>query len=161
MHGDPDRYAKQNRVRQRYAVLGAPGCQEETCKENDPAENGEYRNYRRSPATDAGRRLKEVHNQRTRVQDGHERGVYSTSEAAKRIAAIEGEIATPHELLGRDDGPIVISQEQWQRSWTYSPLGATSRARIAVGCSPHTVCASHYARPAGVTRPRSRASRSG
>lgn len=66
---------------------------------------------RRAPTTDAARRLTELHNRRARIQDGFERGLYTASEAAKRIASVEGDIAAITELLGRDSGPISIDPD--------------------------------------------------
>ena len=66
---------------------------------------------RRAPTTDATRRLTELHNRRTRIQDGYERGLYSATEASKRIASIESEIASLTELLGRDTGPIELDPD--------------------------------------------------
>jgi DNA invertase Pin-like site-specific DNA recombinase len=63
---------------------------------------------RRAPATDIGARLAGLHNRRARVLDGHEEGVYKTSEATKRLAALDGEIAALNELAGRDDAPVPV-----------------------------------------------------
>lgn len=58
---------------------------------------------RRAPATDLGRQLAELHNRRTRVQDGLVSGAFTPREAAKRIADFEGQIAALEELVGREE----------------------------------------------------------
>lgn len=63
---------------------------------------------RRSPATDAARRLAELHNRRARVQDGYESGLYTQREASKRLAGIEGDIAAIEALLGREKGRFEV-----------------------------------------------------
>jgi DNA invertase Pin-like site-specific DNA recombinase len=63
---------------------------------------------RRAPTSDLGRRMAEIANRRARVQDGHEAGIYSASEAAKRIAALESEYAALAELAGREDVAVPV-----------------------------------------------------
>lgn len=90
---------------------------------------------RRSPTTDLGRRMAELSNRRARVQDGHEAGVYSASEATKRIATIDADYAALVEIAGRDeaaqvrvDGALVAEVVDVFGSW--SELRREERRRL-------------------------------
>lgn len=63
-----------------------------------PAIEGAGERERRA-AREAGRRLAELDNRRRRVQEGYEAGLYRGSEAAKRLADIDGETAVLREVL--------------------------------------------------------------
>jgi len=63
-----------------------------------PAFEGTEERERRA-ARDAGRRLAELDNRRRRVQEGYETGLYRPSEAAKRLADIDGETAVLRDAL--------------------------------------------------------------
>lgn len=89
---------------------------------------------RRAPATDAARRLTNLHNRRARVRDAYESGDYDLVELRKRSAAIDGEIAAIEDRLGRDPEPFAVGRDVASRvarvfaSW--GRLGREEKRRL-------------------------------
>ena len=64
-----------------------------------------------APPGELARKLSHLHNQRERVKDAYEEGIYDLRDLQKRLAKIDGEVSVLEGLLEHEEEPIAVDPE--------------------------------------------------